>query len=193
MGMISSSMKTALAKEYQQRQQQRHELIAQANTALREAKQAIFSLHRGDVQAARKQLDAVNKAFAALQKKLAKADPQLSQQGAYLAALEEYVEAELFYQALVGKGIKKIANLEIGVDQYVGALSDMTGELTRQAVLRATAKDYAAVRQYAAVAEEVIGMLMEFDLVSHLRQKYDDAKRNLKRMESILYDISLRE
>ena len=34
---------------------------------------------------------------------------------------------------------------------------------------------------------------IEFDLVSHLRQKYDDAKRNLKRMESIMYDISLRD
>lgn len=191
--MIPASFKSSLRKEYETRQQQRHELIAAANSALREAKQAIFSLHRGEAKTARQQLDAVNKRFADLQKKLRKADPRLALQGAYLAALEEYLEAELFYQAISGKGIKQIANLDIGVDQYIGALSDMTGELTRQAVLRATDKDYESVRQYAAVAEEVIGMLMEFDLVSGLRQKYDDAKRNLKRMEGILYDISLRE
>ncbi len=191
--MLSATFTQSLRKEYQQRQQQRHRLIAESNDALRQAKQAIFSLHRGDKKAARGELDSVNKLFVALQKKLAKANPELAQQGAYLAALEEYLEAELFYQAVTGKRIEKIKNLDIGADQYIGALSDMTGELTRQAVLRATDKDYASVRAYAKVAEEVIGMLIEFDLVKGLRQKYDDAKRNLKRMESVLYDISLRE
>lgn len=191
--MLSATFTQSLRKEYQQRQQQRHRLIAESNDALRQAKQAIFSLHRGDKKAARRDLDSVNKLFVALQKKLAKANPELAQQGAYLAALEEYLEAELFYQAMTGKRIEKIKNLDIGADQYIGALSDMTGELTRQAVLRATDKDYASVRAYAKVAEEVIGMLIEFDLVKGLRQKYDDAKRNLKRMESVLYDISLRE
>lgn len=191
--MLDSRLKTSLRKEYDGRQQARHDLIAVANTALRAAKQAIFSLHRDDAKTARKQLDQVNNTFVALQKKLAKANAELAKQGAYLAALEEYLEAELFYQAMTGKPISKVENIDAGVDQYIGALSDMTGELTRQAVLRATAKDFDAVKAYAAVTQEVIGMLIEFDLVSGLRQKYDDAKRNLKRMEGILYDISLRQ
>ncbi len=191
--MLSANFKTSLRKEYEQRQADRHSLIADANTVLRLAKQAIFSLHRNEPKTARKQLDEVNKTFVALQKRLKKANPALSNQGAYLAAIEEYLEAELFYQAMTGAPISKVKNVEAGIDQYVGALSDMTGELTRQAVLAATDKNYDAVRAYATVTQEVIGMLIDFDLVGGARQKYDDAKRNLKRMESILYDISLRD
>lgn len=191
--MLSANFKSTLSKAYAKNQQDRHALIADANTVLRLAKQAIFSLHRNEVKTARKQLDEVNKVFVGLQKRLAKANPALSQQGAYLAAIEEYLEAELFYQAMTGSPIGMVKNMKAGIEQYVGALSDMTGELTRQAVLRATAKDYEAVRRYAAVTQEVIGMLIDFDLVGGARQKYDDAKRNLKRMESILYDISLRD
>jgi predicted translin family RNA/ssDNA-binding protein len=191
--MLNKTFQKALLKEYQERQQQRHELISVANDALRQSKQAIFSLHRLDMAAARKQLDAVNKTFVQLQKTMLKKNRQLAQQGAYLASVEEYLEAELFYQAMNGQPISAIKNLELGVDQYIGALSDLTGELTRQAVLRATDKDYETVKRYTQIVEEVIGALIEFDLVSHLRQKYDDAKRNLKRLEGIQYDISLRD
>lgn len=191
--MLNKSFQKALLKEYQDRQQERHKLIAVANDALRQAKQAIFSIHRQDTGVARKTLDIVNKTFVQLQKTTLKSNPELAQQGAYLASVEEYLEAELFYQAVLGQPIVAIKNLNVGVDQYIGALSDMTGELTRQAVLRATDKDYETVKRYTEIVEEVIGALIQFDLVSHLRQKYDDAKRNLKRLEGIQYDISLRD
>lgn len=193
MRMLNKTLQSALLKQYQNHTAMRHKLIQTANDALRAAKQAIFSLHRGDAKTARKQLDSVNKTFVQVAKTVLKTNPELSQQGAYLAALEEYLEAELFYQAMQGQDLALIANLEIRADQYIGALSDLTGELTRQAVLKATEKDYAAVNRYHTLVESIIGMLIQFDLVSTLRQKYDDAKRNLKRLESIKYDISLRD
>lgn len=191
--MLNKTVQARLLKEYHNHTAMRHKLIQQANDALRAAKQAIFSLHRNDDKAARKQLDSVNKDLAAIAKTVLKSNPELRNQGAYLAALEEYLEAELFYQAMQGQDLQFIENLDIRADQYIGALSDLTGELTRQAVLRATDKDYEAVNRYHALAESIIGMLIQFDLVSNLRQKYDDAKRNLKRLESIKYDISLRD
>lgn len=191
--MLNKTLQSALLKQYQNHTAMRHELIRLANDALRAAKQAIFSLHRGDAKGARKQLDAVNKSLVLIEKTVLKKNPELRHQGAYLASLEEYLEAELFYQALQGQDLQTIANLDIRADQYIGALSDLTGELTRQAVLRATDKDYKAVDRYHTLVESIIGMLIQFDLVSHLRQKYDDAKRNLKRLESIKYDISLRD
>lgn len=191
--MLNKSLQTALLKQYQSHNAQRHKLIAQANDALRASKQAIFSLHRDDAKNARKQLDAVNKQFVHIQKTVLKTNPELKLQGAYLAALEEYLEAELFYQAMSGNDLAIIKNLDIRVDQYLAALCDLTGELTRQAVLRATAKDAQAVSRYHALTESLIGMLIQFDLVGGLRQKYDDAKRNLKRLESVRYDLSLRD
>ncbi len=191
--MLNKSLITKLKKDYQSHQDMRHQLIQQSNAALRSSKQAIFSLHRDDLSAAKQLLADVERTFLALQKGLLKKHPQLKQQGAYLAALEEFVEASLLYQVFTAGSIGPIAKVEIGADQYIGGLCDLTGELTRQAVLKATEQDYETVEQYYSLVEETVGALLQFDLVSHLRQKYDDAKRNLKRLEGIRYDISLRQ
>jgi len=191
--MLNKNFQEKLRKDYQTNREMRHKLIGVSNNALRSAKQAIFSLHRGDMKQARTTLDQVKKTFAELQKGLLKKHQQLQLQGAYLAAVEEYVEAELFYQALKTKKIEPIKGIQIGGEQYLGGVCDMTGELTRQAVIKATEKDFKAVEEYTKIVEDVVGALIKFDLVGHYRQKYDDAKRNLKRLESIRYDISLRE
>lgn len=191
--MLNKALLNKLGKQYQTHRTMRHKLIQESNAVLREAKQAIFSLHRLDKVKARKQLDGVKKSFQNLQKDLLKKQPELKLQGAYLAAIEEYVEAELFYQAMTIGKVSEIKGLDIGADQYLGGLSDLTGELTRQAVLRATEQDYETVEKYFNITQEVVGAMIQFDLVGHQRQKYDDAKRNLKRLESIRYDISLRD
>lgn len=191
--MLNKTLLNKLGKEYQTHREMRHKLIQTSNGAIRAAKQAIFSLHRQDFTAARKQLDQVKKTFQGLQKGLLKKHPELNLQGAYLAAIEEYVEAELFYQAMKTGKVTEIKGMSIGADQYLGGLSDLTGELTRQAVLKATEQDYDTVDKYYEITEEIVGAMIQFDLVGQLRQKYDDAKRNLKRLESIRYDIALRE
>lgn len=191
--MLNKTLQARLKKEYQTHRSMRHKLIETSNTALRNAKQAIFSLHRGDEKKSRQQLDSVKKTFQQLQKGLLKKHPQLQLQGAYLAALEEYVEAELFYQAVTKGKVSEIKGVVIGAEQYLGGMSDLTGELTRQAVLRATEGDYKTLERFFKITEEVVGALIQFDLVGQLRQKYDDAKRNLKRLEAMRYDISLRD
>lgn len=191
--MLEKSLHKSLLKDYQTHQDQRHQLIGRSNSALRKSKQAIFHLHRGSVKKARATLDAVKKEFQNIEKTMLKKHPSLKQQGAYLAALEEFVEAELFYQALKSGKLTEIKGVYIPAEQYIGGISDMTGELTRQSVLKASEKKFNEVQKFAEIVESVVGALIEFDLTGSLRQKYDDAKRNLKRIESVLYDISLRE
>lgn len=191
--MLNKTFLNQLGKQYEVHRDKRHNLIQSSNSALKSAKQAIFSLHRLDAKNARKQLDEVKKTFKDMQKGLLKNHPELSLQGAYLAALEEYAEAELFYQAMTTGKVGEIKGVDIGADQYLGGLADMTGELARQAVIRATERDYKTVEKYFNITQEIVGAMLKFDLVGHLRQKYDDAKRNLKRLESVRYDISLRE
>ena len=101
--MFNSKFSKDLLTQYHSGTQTRHALIGEANNALRQAKQAIFNLHRGDTKKARQELDAIHKTFAAMQKVLLKKHEELKLQGAYLAAVEEYLEAELFYQALMDK------------------------------------------------------------------------------------------
>ncbi len=190
--MLDKKTMHKLKTEYKMHRTLRHKLIGEANDLLRLAKQAIFSLHRNDVKKAKATLDEIKKALQALQKGMLKKNPTLKLQGAYLAAVEEYVEAELFYQALTAKRIETIKSVEIGAEQYIGGVCDMTGELTRRAVIKATEKDFDEVEKYGKIVEDVAGSLLQFDLVGQYRQKYDDVKRNLKRIEGIRYDISLR-
>jgi translin len=190
--MIDKKFLQKLLAAYRGHQSMRHDVIARSNEALRFAKQAIFRLHRADHKGSREQLDQVKKLLATLQKQLLKKHPELMHQGAYLAALEEYAEAELFYGAMVQGKVAEIKGIQIAAEQYLAALADLTGELTRQAVLKATERDHATVEKYFRITEELVGGLIQFDLVGVLRQKYDDAKRNLKRLESVRYDMSLR-
>jgi len=190
--MLNKTFTGPLLKEYQGHQTNRHNVIGQSNTALKSSKQAIFDMHRNDLTKARKTLDIVKKQLNDIQKKLVAKHPQLKYQGALLAAIEEYLEAELFYQALTAKKITSVKGVEANANSYIGAICDMTGELTRRAVLKATEKEYETVDLYFELVSDVVGALIQFDLTGHLRQKFDDAKRNLKRIEGIRYDISLR-
>lgn len=191
--MLDTKTMQKLKSDYKMHRDMRHNLIGSSNDLLKLAKQAIFTLHRNDFAVAKKTLDEIKKGLQKLQKGLFKKHPQLRLQGAYLAAVEEYVEAELFYQALTAKKIQMIKGVEIGAEQYIGGICDMTGELGRRAVIKATEKEFDEVEKYTRIVEEVTGILLQFDLVGQYRQKYDDVKRNLKRLEGIRYDISLRE
>jgi predicted translin family RNA/ssDNA-binding protein len=191
--MLESAFKEQLYQEFQAHQDQRHQLIRQSNDALRKSKQAIFHLHRKNIKEAQTNLQEVQTAIKKIEAGILQIHTSLRYQGAYLAALEEYVEAYFFAAALANEPLKVIADVSIPVEQYIGGLADLTGELTRQAVLQASDKQFDEVKRYAAIVEGIVGALLQFDLTGHLRQKYDDAKRNLKRIESIQYDISLRD
>jgi predicted translin family RNA/ssDNA-binding protein len=71
-------------------------------------------------------------------------------------------------------------------------LADLTGELVRQAVLQSTRKSYQNIEKYREISEEIVGFMLKLYLTGSSRQKFDEAKRNLKRLEEILYDLSLR-
>lgn len=190
--MISTTFQKNSLNQYQSYQKMRQQLISASNEILHHSKQAIFSLHRNDRSAAKKLLAQNLKQIKALQKGLLVKHPELSQQGAYLAALEEFMEAQLFLDVISKKELDQLSGVEIPVDQYIGGLCDMTGELVRQATLLATEQQFDTVEYYYEIVGEVIGFLIKFNLTGHLRQKFDDAKRNLKRLEGIRYDISLR-
>lgn len=58
---------------------------------------------------------------------------------------------------------------------------DFTGELNRFAVLRATARDTAAVARARDVADAVFGQMLQFDLRNGAaRKKFDTLKYTLK-------------
>src|SRR3989338_9228547 len=190
--MLQTKLFIRLKKEYDTYEAARRELIGVSNTALSKAKQAIFAAHRDDEKEAARLLKEVENTFDMLEKKF-KAIEGLRWEGAYRAALEEYVEAKLFYEFLRTGAVAEIKTVSLDADGYLAGLSDFTGELTRKAVQRATQGKVGEVKKLAEVVRDVVEQLIKFDLTGYLRTKYDQSKQNLKRVEEVLYDIKMRK
>ncbi len=190
--MLNEKLFARLKKEYDTYEARRRELIGISNTTLSKAKQAIFALHRDDMGAADALLQEVERTFGNLEKQF-KSLPELRYEGAYRAAVEEYVEAKLFCEFMKTGKVAEIKTVPVDADGYLAGLSDFTGELTRKAVQRATQGKTQEVERLAEVVRDVVEQLIKFDLTGYLRTKYDQAKQNLKRVEEVLYDISIRK
>ena len=189
--MLNQKLFARLKKEYDSYEAARRSLIGVSNIALSKAKQAIFALHRDDEKGAAQLLSEVEKTFDGLKKQFAKNDG-LRWEGAYRAALEEYVEGKLFYEWMRMGKVVELKGMQIDADTYLAGLSDFTGELTRKCVQRATQGRMDEVEKIAEAVRAVIGEMIKFDLTGYLRTKYDQAKQNLRRVEEVLYDIKMR-
>ena len=189
--MLKKNFIAKLKKDFDRSNSERRQIISQANIILHDSKRAIFSLHRGDLAAAGQSLEAITGNLIALQKKFGA--KRVNEEGAYRAAVEEYVEARLFSDISQGRKADFFPDLEISHESYLGGISDVTGELVRQAVNRAAQGDRQAVSEIKSIISEIMAQMVEFDMTGYLRTKYDQARGNLRKIEQMAYDISLRK
>jgi predicted translin family RNA/ssDNA-binding protein len=157
---------------------------------VREAKHVIFKLHRGDTKDAKQSLQSVEKKLKIVVKDAEKSG--LRNEGPLKAAVEEFLEASFLIRVLENKSLPPEVSFTVQADEQLGALSDLTGELVRAATLEVTKGHLKRIQQYRDATEELFGVLLQMNLRGQLRQKRDDARRNLKRLEDILYDVSLK-
>ncbi len=170
----------------------RREVIKVSGDAQQHAKKAIFALQRDDKTGALERLEESKKLLLELNKKF-KNDEALFDEGAYKAALEEYVEAILFNYFFTAKEIGPVKALAVSANVYIGGLCDVPGELYRYAIKSATEKKFKEVKRCYEMAEEIIGELVDMDLTGYNRQKFDQAKQALHKLEQVVYEVSLRQ
>lgn len=170
----------------------RRDVINQSGIAQHHAKRAIFALHRGNNAEAASKLKEAGDIFAALVAKYKK-HPQIKDEGAFEAGVEEFVEAQLFYQFVTTGKIGELKGMKVDAGSYLGGLCDVPGELYRYAIRAATNRDMETVKRCADLGSEIIGELIEFDLTSYLRNKFDQAKQAAQKLEQVVYEVSLRE
>lgn len=156
------------------------------------SKQAIALLRREGVSASGLCIRDAEKTLITLAA-IFKKNKDLSAQGFYKDAVEEYVEAKVYYNFLSGIGQKFPTRIEIGAEEMVGGICDFTGELVRRAITIANADTFKEVARYQKVVEEIAGELSKIGFEGKLRSKYDDVERNLQKIETILYDIRLKK
>ncbi len=190
--MLSKIYIAKIKKEYLDYAEKRREVIKLAGDALHCAKRVIFTIHRHEHESALAKLTETENILKDINKKFS-GHKELFDEGAYRAALEEYVEAKLFFEFVVAKKMSEIKTVPIDSDVFLAGLCDVPGELYRFAVNSATNRKFDAVRDCQVAAEEIIGELMEFDLTSYLRNKFDQAKGALHKLEQIQYEVTLRK
>lgn len=189
--MINKKFIKQLKSEFDAHAGECRQIISLANAVLHDAKKAIFSLHRDDLTGAEKTLEEVEAILKNLENKFS--FNRLMEEGSYKAAVEEYVEAKMFWLIMTGKKIDEIKEVRLDYESYLGGLCDLVGELVRWAIKMATEKKYKEVKKIHKIADDIMAELVEFDMRSYLRTKYDQAKGHLRKIEQINYEINLRK
>jgi len=170
----------------------RDELIKKSRDLLKASKHLIFAIHRKDMNSAKKQhkeLFDLRDAFV----NIAGKHPDLSFEGSYSEAMQEFVEAIALYSLVVDKKIVEKPEY-VTVTDFLCGLCDLTGEISRFVVNHAIERKIDDVRFYKEVVEKLYGELLKFNMRNgSLRQKYDSVKYNLKNIEKVLYELSLKD
>lgn len=169
----------------------RRDVIKVAGDAQQMAKKAIFAMQRDDKGGADILLKTAGELLQGLNTKY-KTEKDLFTEGSYRAAIEEYTEAVLFQQYLTGSVIGKLKGFTIDSDTLVGGLCDLPGELCRYAIKSATERNFAEVKKCFAAAEEIVAELVDMDLTGYNRQKFDQAKQALNKLQQIAYEVSMK-
>lgn len=189
--MISKSLIKNLKQELETSGRVRSKIVSQTHGLGREAKHVGFKLQRGEYKEAGEVLKDLESKIKSLVKEAEKAG--LRGEGSLKAVVEEYLESLYLFGVLQNKALPVKLPFHVSADEQLGALADLTGELVRAATLEVTRGNFKRIKAYRDATEELFGVLLQMDLHSLLRQKRDDARRNLKRLEEILYDVSLRK
>lgn len=182
---------TKLHKDLSRQRRLREQTFGITRQAQQAAKLAIFAVHRDNPKEAEEFLTRAQKQLSGVQHNLRK-EPRALNDGNLLAALEEFGEAWLTFMFTQNKKLAFPKKPILAADQQVGAAADFTGELVRRAVLAVTDGDRKTVDRAYKTVRDVVDHLAKADLTGHLRQKFDEAKRNLKRLEEIRYDLKVR-
>lgn len=188
--MISKKLIKNLKSDIDKRDQARSRILGVVHGLGREAKHVIFILQRDQKKEASRSLKNLE---GKLKPIIGQAEKEgLRQEGSLKAVVEEYLEAVYLSRAMENKSLPDKLPFAVSADEQLGALSDLTGELVRAATHEVTKGRYGRIGQYRDATEELYGVLLQMNLTGSLRSKRDAASRNLRRLEEILYDLSLK-
>ena len=171
--------------------QKRREIIKLSSDILHNSKKAIFAMQRDDLKEAGTYLAQATKSIKEINKKH-KSNKKLMNEGSYKAGQEEFVEACLFQQFVTKKKLGKVT-INIEPELYISGLCDVPGEILRYAIKSATERNFDEVKRCYKVAEEIIGATMNMNLTGYNRQKFDQSKGALNKLQHIVYEVSMKD
>ena len=178
-----------LRKEIQDYDTEREKLIKQSRVVLKLSKQIIYAVHRDELSEAKRLVDQIEKERKKLDD-IAKHSHKMEYEGSYKVAIQEYVEALLFYN-FVKEG--KLIDMKVLAEHFVLGLADLPGELVRKAVFLAGKGEVDKVVKIKDEVDKVYGELLKFDFRNNdIRRKVDAVKYDLRKLEDLVLDLKLK-
>eukprot|EP00752_Nemacystus_decipiens_P009240 g8253.t1 len=170
--------------------EKREAVIKRTRDIQKWSKMAIYSLHREDFKKAEKQLADCRAAAEGLLP-LINETPRL-RMGSFSCSMEEFAEARLYELWLREKRLATRAEIGlVNTEEYLGGLLDLTGELNRFAVARATERDSIGVKECL----ETVLVIHEFvtlnPLPGRLPKKKNELFNSLRKLQNMTYELAL--
>ncbi|MBU0459378.1 MAG: hypothetical protein KKH52_01730 [Nanoarchaeota archaeon] len=178
-----------LKKEIKDYDTERERLIKQSRVVLKLSKQIIYAVHRDEISNAAKLVQAIESEKKKLEI-IAKHSHKMPYEGSYKVAIQEYVEALLYYN-FVKSG--KLISLKVLPEHFVLGLADLGGEMVRKAVFLAGKGQVAKVNKIKDAVDFIYGELLKFDFRDNeIRRKVDAVKYDLRKLEDLVLDLKLK-
>ncbi len=167
-------------------------LIKKSRDVLKLSKQIIYAVHRSDMKAAEKLVKTIQKELTNLNQYIKK-KPKMYHEGSYRVAIQEYVEALLFYGYVQENKIYTKKELGVDTDYYLLGLTDISGELVRKAILDATQNKPETAQKSKELLSQIYAWLLQFDIRGgDLRRKFDAIKYDLRKLEDLNFQLSMK-
>lgn len=190
--MLDKKEFQSMASEMEDFDKKREEIIKSSRDVLKLSKQAVYDIHRNDLNYASKRINEAEELIKSIRKQTSLLKG-LDAIGAFNASLEEWVEAKCYHEYSKNDKIPTRKKLGVDIETYLGALSDLTGELARRAVNLAIERKSDDVKKIRDLTDEIYGQFLKFNFRNgELRRKFDSIKWNLKKIEEVLYDLQKR-
>lgn len=176
-----------LQKEIKTYDDQREELIKKSRDVLKLSKLVIYAVHRGNNAAPL--VEQIEKEKRALDL-IAKHSHKMLCEGSYKIAVQEYVEALLYYN-FVKSG--DLIDIKVQAEHFVLGLADLPGELVRKAVFLAGKGEIDKVIKIKDTVDLIYGELLKCDFRDNeVRRKVDAVKYELRKLEDLVLDLRKR-
>lgn len=169
----------------------REQVIKDSRDVQKLSKQSIYAVLRGGLSDAR---DKLKKALDVAEKTLLViAEHPTLRSGAFSNSLEEWAEGELTLEWVENKRIKTLTELRVvNVAEYVGALSDFTGEAGRIAVGHASKRQVESVREIQQVDLVISQAITRMNgITPRFSKKLDAVNTNMRKVEDLLFELAM--
>lgn len=166
----------------------REDIIQTSREVINLSKQIIYAAQRNDIKNAAPLIKKINDKIKKLRKININIDANIN-----AVAFQEYVEAIAFYEFVKNKKIPTRASLGVSAEDYLSGLCDLTGELVRKAVYDVIHRKFDEAARIKELVHDIYGEFLKLHLRNgELRKKSDSIKWNLKKLEEVMYDISIK-